>query len=66
MMTKAEASALELLGQAFLAFQELPEQHPADRREFTSAIHAAQNIVLSRVGYRALLELSRGQQQAKV
>lgn len=53
-MDDDEATILALLGNAFSAFDALPELHQADRKEFLFAIHAAQNIVLSRGAMRAL------------
>lgn len=52
MMTPEELEVIDLLGQAFNKFVELPILHFMDQREFCTAIHAAQNIVLSRAGLR--------------
>lgn len=52
-LTDEEREVLELLGHAADKFSALPEEHPADLADFVNAIHAAQNIVLSRVGLRA-------------
>ncbi len=41
-----------LLCKAWDKFLELPEAHPDDNTEFRHAIHAAQNIILARVGRR--------------
>jgi hypothetical protein len=51
-----ERKVLNLLGQAFMEFAKLKPAHPDDKGEFKHAIHAAQNIVLSRVGSRVLVE----------
>lgn len=47
-LTPEEQAAAQLLGDAFNAHQQLPEVHPHDAEEFMRAIHAAQNIILSR------------------
>lgn len=52
-MTPEEEKALRLLAEAWNVFVTLPEMHHMDRHEFAHAIHAAQNIILSRVGLRA-------------
>jgi hypothetical protein len=49
-LTDDEKAAVQLLGDAFNIHQQLPEAHPADRREFAAAVHAAQNIILARPG----------------
>jgi hypothetical protein len=41
------------LRDAFNAFLDLPAEHSADQSDFCFHIHALQNIVLSREGYRA-------------
>lgn len=51
-ITNDELNVLAYLGDAFSAFQKLPVLHPSDMHEFIHAIHAAQNIILARVGYR--------------
>lgn len=51
-MTNEEVEVLDLLGEAATAFASLPTEHTADLNEFVLAIHAAQNIVLSRAGLR--------------
>jgi hypothetical protein len=53
-LTKREAKVVELLGEAATAFRDLEPEHPSDQEEFVRAIHAAQNVVLSRVGVRSL------------
>jgi hypothetical protein len=52
-MTPEEDEVLNLLGQAWNKFNELPILHHSDRGDFAYAIHAAQNIVLARAGLRA-------------
>ena len=49
-----ELRVLDLLGQAWNEFVALPEEHSADRVEFMQAIHAAQNVVLARIGNRVV------------
>ena len=51
-LTEDERKCLDLLGQAWGVFAELPVLHHADRVEFSQAIHAAQNIVYARLGLR--------------
>lgn len=50
-LTEQEQALVNLLGQCFNAFKQLPIYHPSDMDEFVRAIHAAQNIVLARPGY---------------
>lgn len=52
LITDVELRVLELLGAAAKAFWLLPDEHPSDSAEFVAAVHAAQNIVLARPGYR--------------
>ena len=47
-----EEHVARLLGEAWDAFVRLPIEHPADRRDFEAAIHAAQALVLARAGRR--------------
>lgn len=47
-LTADEQRVADLLGEAFNLHERLPEIHEADRPEFMTAIHAAQNIVLAR------------------
>lgn len=42
------------MGKAYNAFLKLPVIHHADNADFVHAIHQAQNIVLARVGLRAI------------
>ncbi len=51
-LTADEQMALTLLADAANVFNALPVQHPSDADEYVRAIHAAQNIILSRVAYR--------------
>ena len=52
--TAQETMCLDLLGMAWNVFGELPTQHGCDTAEMAFAIHAAQHIILARVGRRAL------------
>lgn len=52
-MIDSEEAVLNLLGEAWNAFNRLPVLHPCDQQEFMTAIHAAQNIILARAGLRA-------------
>ncbi len=51
-LTEAERSVLERLAAAWMAFRELPAQHPDDNDEFRYSIHALQNIIAWRVARR--------------
>lgn len=52
MITPAEREVLDVLGEAADKFAALEPEHGSDMEEFVLAIHAAQNIVLSRPGLR--------------
>lgn len=54
MITDKEREVVNLLVEAWNKFFELPVMHTSDRDEFMRAIHAAQNIVLSRPTIREL------------
>lgn len=47
-LTREEGLVLNMLGDAWDMFIQLPEQHPAHNQEFMQAIHAAQRIVMCR------------------
>lgn len=47
-----ERAILDVLGQAWNMFLNVPETHPDDKDEFRRAIHAAQNIVLALPAWR--------------
>lgn len=49
-----EAAVVDALAAAFNLYLQLSVEHPSDRAEFTTAIHAAQAIVLLRPGRRDL------------
>jgi hypothetical protein len=55
-MTEKEADCWELIAKAAGAFFDLPEMHPMDKAEVSSAIHVVQNKLLSRPTYRKYLE----------
>jgi len=52
-LTSEEQRVLNLLVEAWEAFQELPEQHPEHALEFMHAIRAAQRLVITRSVARA-------------
>lgn len=52
-LTEDEAKVLDFLGDAADHFAALRQEHPSDLTDFVFAIHAAQNIVLARSGYRS-------------
>lgn len=58
-MTLEEAQCWSKVAEAAAAFFSLPEQHPLDRAEVTTAIHVMQNKLLSRPTYRKYLELAK-------
>jgi hypothetical protein len=51
-MTEEEKLLMDLTGDVFNRFLALPELHPSDAPEFAVHIHALQNMILARVGYR--------------
>ena len=53
-LTDQEAKVAQMLGEAWNEYLKLPVEHPMGQKEFCSAIHACQNIVLARCGVRAL------------
>jgi hypothetical protein len=53
-MTKQEIRLINSMGNVWNKFLQLPKQHPSDQQEFQFHIHALQNIVASREGYRQL------------
>ena len=52
-LTDQEAKVAQMLGEAWNEYLKLPIEHPMGQKEFCSAIHACQNIVLARCGVRA-------------
>ncbi|WP_278939769.1 hypothetical protein [Pseudomonas helleri] len=53
-LTDQEARIAQMLGEAWNEYLKLPIEHPMEQKEFCSAIHACQNMVLARCGARAL------------
>ena len=53
-LTDQEAKVAQMLGEAWSEYLKLPIEHPMGQKEFCSAIHACQNMVLARCGARAL------------
>ncbi len=53
-LTDQEARVAQMLGEAWNEYLKLPIEHPMEQKEFCSAIHACQNMVLARCGARAL------------
>ena len=53
-LTDQEAKVAQMLGDAWNEYLKLLVEHPMGQKEFCSAIHACQNIVLARCGVRAL------------
>lgn len=52
---KAEEHRLaQMLGDVWNAYLELPIEHPCEREEFCRAIHACQDMILSRPAIRAM------------
>jgi hypothetical protein len=51
-MRNEEKELVELLGECWNKFHAMPELHPCDRQEFVFHIHALQNMVYAREGYR--------------
>ena len=52
-LTDQEAKVAQMLGAAWNEYLKLPIEHSMEQKEFCSAIHACQNIVLARCGVRA-------------
>lgn len=61
-MTEEEKKLFELTADVWNAFLKLPIQHISDRPEFMVHIHAIQNIILAREGFR---NLKQREQQEK-
>lgn len=51
-MTEQENQLVESLGNCWNQFLQLPELHPCDNQEFMVHIHALQNMVFARDGFR--------------
>lgn len=52
-LTDQEAKVAQMLGEVWNEYLKLPIEHPMEQKEFCSAIHACQNMVLTRCGVRA-------------
>lgn len=57
-LTPEERGVVEALGACANMHDLLPAIHPADEREFKTAIHAAQNVVLARPAVEAIQQES--------
>ncbi len=53
-LTDQDAKVAQMLGDAWNEYLKLPIEHPMEQREFCSAIHACQNMVLARCCVRAI------------
>lgn len=53
-LTGSEREVLDLSAALWNAYLELPVEHPCDRQEFCTALHALQNMILARPGRRQL------------
>jgi hypothetical protein len=53
-VTEEEYKLVVLLGDAWNAFCDLPEEHPMEREEFCAKIHDLQRAVMARTGRRWL------------
>jgi hypothetical protein len=53
-MDEAEKRVLDLSGDLWNRFLQLPVQHPDDQNEFRHHLHALQNIILARPAHRGL------------
>lgn len=62
MVTEHEAKLAQMLGDVWNEYLKLPKEHPNEQGEFCAAIHACQNIVLSRSGCRQLAERAKRMQ----
>lgn len=52
-LTQSEAEVAKMLGDVWNAYLNLPVEHPNEKAEFCHAIHACQDMILSRCGRRA-------------
>lgn len=59
-LTADEQGVAQMIGDAWNAYLLLPVEHPCDKEEFCRAIHACQNIILSRPAVRALSTKGQG------
>jgi len=56
LLTNQETCVLKLLGDAYLAFNKLPELRDADMLDFIRELRACQNIVMARLAVRDIME----------
>ncbi len=56
-LSTQELAIIELLADAFVAFHQLPVQHPKDEEEFVAGIHALQALVMARLAVRVHPEI---------
>ena len=54
MLNDEEKAVLDALASAWNAFVKLPVEHPDEQREFRTAIHQAQHLIMSRPVAREL------------
>lgn len=47
-LTREEKRVMKILGQAWNAFHDLPEEHPNEHNEFVGKIHDLQRMVMAR------------------
>lgn len=60
LMTDREQFVVGLLAGVWNEYLKLPAEHPMERQEFCSAIHACQDKVLARAGRRAINDETDG------
>jgi len=59
LITDQEEKVVDKLADAWNEFMLLPVEHSDDQREFRTAIHACQSMILARVGRRQLSALEQ-------
>jgi hypothetical protein len=55
-LTDTEGEVMDALCEAYNAYLELDEQHPADHHEFEAAIHRLQDLLAVRIARRSYPE----------
>lgn len=65
MLTHEEKKVVEMLGEVWNNYCELPEEHVNEKDEFFSAIHICQRTVLARAGRRDM-KILRAQEVLRV
>lgn len=53
-LTERELKVIDMLAQAAMEFSSLPVCHQSDEREFESAVHVCQNIIMARAAVRTI------------